>query len=109
VAEQSDERIAANESIAREINEAIESGRGPADVHAPLAFRCECGRLGCNQLIEVPLGEYERVRSQPRQFLLATGHEQLDVETVLRAGPGYTVVEKLDEAGRVAQAHDPRS
>jgi hypothetical protein len=109
VPEEPEGRIARNESIAREVNEAIEHGRGPADVRAPLAFRCECGRFGCNTLIEVPLGEYERARSHPRQFLVAAGHEQPELETVVQAGGTYSVVEKLDEAGREAEARDPRS
>ncbi|MGZ4186130.1 MAG: hypothetical protein ACXVFQ_07685 [Solirubrobacteraceae bacterium] len=107
--EDPEDRVARNESVAREINEAIEHGRGPADVQAPLAFRCECGRFGCNKLIEVTMGEYERVRSHPRQFLVATGHEQPEFETVVYGGESYLVVEKQDEAGREAEARDPRS
>jgi hypothetical protein len=109
VPEEPEDRVARNESIAREVNEAIEHGRGPADVQAPLAFRCECGRFGCNKLIEVPMGEYERVRAHPRQFLVATGHQQPEYETVVYAGDTYSVVEKQDEAGRQAEARDPRS
>ena len=104
-----EDRVARNESIAREVNEAIEHGRGPADVLAPVAFRCECGRLGCNKLIEVTMGDYERVRAHPRQFLIVTGHEQPEFETVVYAGENYSVVEKQDEAGREAEARDPRS
>jgi hypothetical protein len=104
-----EDRVARNESIARDVNEAIEHGRGPADVQAPVAIRCECGRLGCNALIEVTMGEYERVRSHPRQFLIVTGHEQPEFETVVYAGETYSVVEKQDEAGREAEARDPRS
>ena len=109
MSEDPEDRVARNESVAREINEAIEHGRGPADVQAPIAFRCECGRFGCNKLIEVTMGEYERVRSHPRQFLVATGHEQPEFETVVHADDGYCVVEKQDEAGREAEARDPRS
>jgi len=109
VPEDPEERVARNESIARDINEAIEHGRGPSDVLAPAAFRCECGRFGCNTMIEVTMGEYERVRSHPRQFLVATGHEQPEFETVVHTGDGHVVVEKQDEAGREAEARDPRS
>jgi hypothetical protein len=109
VSEQPEDRVARNESVGRDVNEAIEHGRGPADVQAPLAFRCECGRLGCNKLIEVTMGEYERVRGHPRRFLVATGHEQLEFETVVYASESYSVVEKQDEAGREAEARDPRS
>jgi hypothetical protein len=109
VPEEPESRVARNESIAREINEAIEHGRGPSDVQAPVAFRCECGTFGCNKLIEVTMGEYERVRAHPRQFLVATGHEQPEFETVIYADESYSVVEKRDEAGREAEARDPRS
>jgi hypothetical protein len=109
VSEEPEDRVARNESIAREINEAIEHGRGPADVQAAVAIRCECGRFGCNTLIGVTMGEYERVRSNPRQFLVATGHEQPEFETVIQAHETYSVVEKQDEAGREAEARDPRS
>jgi hypothetical protein len=59
-------------------------------------------------MIEVRMGEYERARSRPRQFLVATGHERPEFETVVQTGAGYSVVEKLDEAGREAEARDPR-
>jgi len=36
-----EDRVARNESIARDVNEAIEHGRGPADVQSKVAFRCE--------------------------------------------------------------------
>ena len=107
--EDPEEPVARNESIARDINEAIEHGRGPSDVQARAAFRCECGRFGCNTMIEVTMGEYERVRSHPRQFLVATGHEQPEFEKVVHTGDAYVVVEKQDEAGREAEARDPRS
>jgi hypothetical protein len=106
---ESEHRIGRNEAIAREVNEAIESGKAPADVHAPIAFRCECGQLGCNQLFEVTLGDYERVRAHSRHFLVADGHEQPEVESVVQRRSGYTVVEKLDVAGHIADASDPRS
>jgi hypothetical protein len=109
VPEESESRVARNESIARDINEAIEQGRGPADVQAPVTFRCECGTFGCNKLIEVTMGDYERVRAHPRQFVVATGHEQPEFETIVYAGDSYAVVEKQNEAGREAEARDPRS
>jgi hypothetical protein len=74
VDEESEKRTARDEATAREVNEAIESGKGPTDVLAPVAFRCECGQLGCNQLIEVTLADYERVRAHSRHFLVVPGH-----------------------------------
>jgi hypothetical protein len=103
------QRLEANEAVFRKVNEAIESGKVPADVHETVAFRCECGELGCNDLIEMTVGEYERVRANPRRFLLTIGHERPEVETVVVVHPGYAVVEKRDKAGRVAEETDPRS
>jgi hypothetical protein len=64
--------------------------------------------LGCNLLIELTPAEYERVRACGRRFLLAPGHEIPDVEVVVLREPGYLVVEKVGDAGRVAERTDPR-
>ena len=37
------------------------------------------------------------------------GHETSDVEKVIERRDGYLVVEKVDEAGRLAEATDPRT
>ena len=104
-----EDRIALNEMTARRINEAIESGNRPQDVHYELAFRCECGRFGCNQMLGVALGDYERVRANPRRFVVAPGHEDPEIETVVHGARGYNVVEKHDAAGEAAEEADPRS
>lgn len=101
-------RVASNESMFRDVNEALRSGRWPGEDGAPVAYRCECARLGCSRLIELKARDYERVRAHPRRFLVAPGHELRDVETVVESHAGYVVVQKRDEAGRVAEATDPR-
>jgi hypothetical protein len=103
------ERLGANESVFREINEGIERGQWPGEEESPVSFRCECARLGCNELIELSIREYEGVRSNPRRFMVLPGHERLDVEIVVERRPGYFVVEKLDQAGERAVETDPRS
>jgi hypothetical protein len=52
--------------------------------------------------------EYERVRAHSRRFVVAPGHELPDAETIIEVAAGYTVVEKRDQAGTVAEASDPR-
>ena len=52
--------------------------------------------------------EYERIRSTARRFVVVAGHEAEAVETVVETGEGYVVVEKRDQAGRLAEASDPR-
>jgi hypothetical protein len=102
------ERLAANESVLRDVNEGIKRGQWPDEV-APIGFRCECARLWCTALLNVTLGEYERVRSHPRRFILIPGHQVPELEVVVENRTDYVVVEKRDEAGRVAEVEDPRS
>jgi hypothetical protein len=101
-------RIAANEAAFRKVNDSIASGQWPGEEDAPVAFRCECARLGCNELLEISMREYEGVRAHPRRFLVLAGHEFPDMETIVQARPGYVVIEKREEAGRLAEALDPR-
>jgi hypothetical protein len=95
-------RVANNETVFREVNEAIERGQWPGEQDSPRAFRCECARLDCNGLVSLTPREYERVRAKPRGFVLLPGHEVEEVETIVATGDGYVVVEKRDEAGRLA-------
>jgi hypothetical protein len=90
------------------VNESIERGRWPGEEDVPAAFRCECGRLGCNELLELTVREYERVRANPRRFLVAVGHQLPDAEDVVETSESYLVVEKRGEAGEVAEATNPR-
>jgi hypothetical protein len=101
-------RIAENEALARQVNEAIERGQWPGEGGAPTAFRCECARLDCNRLIELTPREYEHIRADPRRFVVIGGHERPDFETVLEATRDYLVVQKRGEAGVHAEDTDPR-
>lgn len=103
------QRIARNEAVFRDVNEAIETGRWPGEEDAPVPFRCECGRLGCSRLIDIKVAEYERVRAHPRRFVVALEHDIPDIESIVESHRGYVVVEKRGEAGRLAVASDPRS
>ena len=102
-------RVAKNETLFREVNEAIERGQYPGEQDSLTAFRCECASLDCNGLVSLTPREYEGVRKRPRRFVVLPGHEIPEVETVVASGDGYVVVEKRDEAGRLAEASDPRS
>jgi hypothetical protein len=93
-------RIAANEDTFRDINEGIARGQWPGEERKPVSFRCECARLGCNLLIELTLAEYEAIRSHPRRFFVFPGHE------VPERCATYVVVEKREEAGRMADLLD---
>ena len=101
------ERIGHNEAVFRDVNERIEAGHWPGEGD-PVAFRCECARLRCNLLVELTVSEYEQVRSDPRRFVLAEGHELPAHERVVERHATYEVVEKHGAAGRVAEETDPR-
>lgn len=101
-------KIAANESAFRDVNEAIESGRWPGEAATRVPFRCECGTLGCNTMVEMTVAEYEEVRSHGRRFLIVPEHVVPDAETVVDDRGGYFVVEKRGETGRLAEETNPR-
>jgi hypothetical protein len=98
-----EEHVGFSEALFRKVNEGIEAG---SDTR--LAFACECGRLGCNQLIELSRADYEAVRAHPRRFCLLASHELLEVERVVERHDDYVVVEKVGEAGVIAERTDPR-
>jgi hypothetical protein len=101
----SKERVGFNEAAFRKVNEGIERGTE----QRRMTFACECGRLGCNQLLELSRAEYEAVRAHPRHFFLLASHELLDVERVVERHADYVVVEKVGEAGATAERTDPRA
>lgn len=99
------ERVARNEAAFRRVNEAIERGRQTRE--GLLGFVCECGRLGCTEIIELTLAEYEAVRADSRRFAVRHGH-QVGPEDVLETHERYLVVAKRGSAGEVAEFNDPR-
>jgi hypothetical protein len=102
-------RLACNEDVFREVNEGIQRGQWPGEPDAPVGFRCECARLGCNMLLHLTLAEYEHVRSDPRRFVVVAGHELPAVERAVAARAGYVIVEKTGDAGDEAENLDPRA
>jgi len=99
-------RLARNEALFREVNERIATTtRGFVAGHADAVqdFLCECHDVECAQRIGLTLAEYEEVRSHPRRFVVAVGHESPAIEAEIVRRDGYSVVEKLGEAGEVAE------
>jgi hypothetical protein len=98
-------RIARNEDAFRKVNEAIEQGRQTRE--GLVGFVCECGRLGCNEIIELTRPQYEAVRAHPRRFVVRHGH-QAGVEQVVDTHERYLVVAKQGSAGDIAEYGDAR-
>ena len=100
------EKIARNNSIFRDANDQIDAA---AEAHRldrdrPAPFICECSDSRCMKIVRLTLEEYEHVRSDPRRFVHALGHEE-EVPgsvTTLEKHDRFVVVEKTGHAGDVA-------
>jgi hypothetical protein len=106
--EQSVERAAANEARFRVANEQIRARALELGVQEePSPFLCECDDGRCTAVVLLRAQEYENVRSAPRRFVVASGH-QGDDGRVLEERDGFTVIEKTGEEGRLVEEADPR-
>jgi hypothetical protein len=102
-------RIARTESVFRHVNERIAetAERFGSD---ETEFVCECADAECHSRLEVPLDEYEDVREDPTQFLVADGHELPAYEKVVERRNPYLVVRKVGRALKAAvRSTDPRA
>jgi hypothetical protein len=100
------QRVAMNEATFRKVNEGMEAGQ---DGSGLMSFVCECGRLHCTDLIRLSRAEYEQIRSHPRRFAIADGHEILEAEAIVARNERYLTVEKNEGAeAELAENTDPR-
>ena len=110
----SEERVARNEALFREFNERVEDLADTLDHNGEgeylrIGFVCECGNLDCLERIELTRAAYEEVRSDPKLFVVAPGHEDMNIARVVGRREGYEVVEKVAAAADIAIEYDPRS
>jgi hypothetical protein len=104
------ERVARNEATSREINEGIEEGHEGAPADQYFRMVCECGYEPCDRLIAITAPEYERVRSDARQFAVVRDHVMADMERPVYETDRFVVVTKREGMpARVASEEDPRS
>lgn len=101
------ERRALNESAFREVNERLER-LGEEFGDESVEFLCECADPACTAALSIPVSLYEAVRDHPRRFVVVPGHQREGLERVVEEHPGCVVVEKVGEAGEVAEDTDPR-
>ncbi len=104
-------RLARNETLFREVNERIEQAVQPMnrdDGHV-YEFLCECSNSDCTLFLPLTIAEYEAVRSDPRQFIVAPGHELPEIESIVELNRSYQVVRKGGEAAEYVAERDPRS
>ena len=86
-----EDKIARTESLFRDVNERIAETAERFDSD-DAAFVCECSQLGCSELLQLPAAAYGRLRDDHTTFLVLTGHEDLDHETVVERADGYLLV-----------------
>ncbi len=97
-----------NESWFREVNERLEQRadvEGRAEMFHVL---CECEREDCGARITIAFADYERVRADPRAFVVLTTHVDTEVDQVVSTRDDYVVVQKFGDAGLVAEVENPR-
>ena len=108
----SSERAAKNQSLYRSINESVNDlNQTFAEITVtPFSgeWICECADPHCTLRIEATLQEYEIVRANGRTFLVCVGHVYPEVERVVAENDRFTTVEKLSDAGQIAESLDPR-
>jgi hypothetical protein len=105
--EERQRRLAANETLFREVNEQIETLNAATDPPTERGvFLCECSRLGCAERIDMTFAAYAAVRSNPRWFVVLPSDEHVgpvEMERVVAHTDHYFIVEKLDLAGEIAE------
>ena len=103
-----EERLAKNEVIFRTVNEAIEQKAIEMGGLDEYQFICECSTADCFARISLTLRRYEHIRREGSRFVVAPGHEDVEVEVVVDTTPTYSIVEKDGSAGILAEYTDPR-
>jgi hypothetical protein len=70
---------------------------------------CECSNTDCTERLVLRVSEYERVRRDALLYVVACGHELLDVEQIVERRDGWEIVRKIGAASEIAEETDPRS
>ena len=105
VTDESAERVARNNDIFRRANEEIHEAAGTLGFDAPIPFLCECTNERCTAVVRITAADYAEIRSHPRHFVTAPGHQtRSDAhERVIGRRDGYERTEKVGEAGEIAE------
>ena len=82
------------ESTFRTANRDIAAVARDLNADALVPFLCECSESACRAVVRMPWREYAAIHEHPRRYVVAPGHELLEVEQLLSELPAYNVVEK---------------
>jgi hypothetical protein len=111
VSDEQARRVGLNEALFREVNEQIRSlNDDSAADDGAITVICECGDADCTERLELRLSDYERVRADSLQYVIAAGHVFPEVERVVEKSDGYEIVQKqASPAVELSEETDPRS
>ena len=111
MSEEQGRRVGLNEAIFREVNEQIETlNRDLGTDERTMTAVCECADGDCTDRLQISVSTYERVRTDPRRFVIVPGHELAEFEPVVESTEGYDIVQKREgAAAELARETDPRS
>ncbi|MBV8065239.1 MAG: hypothetical protein JOY72_02895 [Actinobacteria bacterium] len=103
------EKKARTEVAFREVNERIAENARRFGARE-MSFICECDDPTCTERVEATIEQYERVRADATRFLVAPGHGDRTIETVVETRPHFVVVEKVEAVARsLARRLNPRT
>lgn len=104
-----DRRLARNEALFREVNETVQTLElAHGDDSGLHDFFCECSDMECTIRLKLSHSEYETARSEGTRFIVACGHQRLDVERIVLEHDRFLLVEKTDGGGDEAAKLNPR-
>ena len=104
------ERVARNEAMYRAVNRELEQASEDAgrDAGDQVEVLCECGEDGCSATLALTIADYDEAHGQRDRFVVASGHEDPEIERVVTRKQHYLVVDKFGEAEDVAEAEERR-
>jgi hypothetical protein len=82
------------EQTFRSANQSILDVAAELEVGGMVPFLCECCDTGCRELIRMPWAEFAALHRHGRLYVVAPGHELLEVEQLVAESKTYNVVEK---------------
>jgi hypothetical protein len=102
---------AENESTFRKANESLENKASELGygVQERTPYLCECENERCTELIALSRAEYERVRANPRTFVVTPGHHEPDYDELIHEEARFAIIEKTGEEGGLVAEQDPRT